>query len=162
MVTFLPFAISNIIFIVPFEITSSKNLMIITGLSHTFLMLTYIALFGLFGYMQNRVWQKFTKLNFFDGRINSNQLLAFYVLTQIYLAVHIWIMFMFSKGFVAYILTGGSSDATSLYTQFFHSSMSLDEMSTMNSTFSVVMLLIHWNPFNIILKFMIIKFESIT
>ena len=59
--TFIPFCISNIIFVVPFEISSGKSLMILTGMSHTFLFLTYIILFGAFFYLQIKLWLKFKK-----------------------------------------------------------------------------------------------------
>ena len=40
--------------------------------------------------------------------------------------------------------------------------MNLQEMQNMNTEFQIIMILLHFNPINLMLKYSIIKFESFT
>ena len=99
---------------------------------------------------------KLRKTSFLNRKVNSIQLATFFSLTNIYLLVHIWMMYHFSKAFIHFMFTS-SADMSNTYTEFFHSSLNISQMNDMDASFMTIMFLLHFNPVNIILKYTIIK-----
>ena len=56
----------------------------------------------------------------------------------------------------------GMETHENIYSQFFHSEMDLTQMQTMDFQFQIIMILLHFNPINLMLKYSIIKFKSFT
>ena len=72
-------------------------------------------------------------------------------------------MFHFSKGFLPYMFTKNKiSEISDTYTHFFHSNLNLSQMDDMDTTFQIIMILLHFNPVNLMLKYAIIKLQSFT
>lgn len=164
LVAFIPFCFANFVFIVPFYIPDEREefKIIFTGICYFIMFMTYIILFFMFSFLQFKVWSNLKNKNFFDGRISNRSILAFFTVTNTYLFVKIWIMYTFSSPFFKYIFD--NKDATTLsnpYTEFFHSYMSLEQIQEMDSSFKMIMLLLHFNPIDLILKYMIIKLEDL-
>ena len=69
----------------------------------------------------------------------------------------------FSQGLIKFLtVKGETTNFSDKYTEFFHSSLTLNEMENMDVSFMIIMFLLHFNPVNLILKYTIIKFKNFT
>ena len=125
------------------------------------MLIAYISFQVAFVFFEIKVWNKLKQTNFIDHRVNKYKLAIYFFLVNLYLSVHIWMMAVFSKGFIKSMFTNANTEEN-LYSQFFHSSMNLEEMQNMGSEFKIIMVLLHFNPINLMLKFSIIKFDNFT
>ena len=71
-------------------------------------------------------------------------------------------MYLFSFDMITSIFKNIETKNQNIYEQFFHSNMNLDQMLEMDTSFKIVMMLLHFNPINLMLKYSIIKFDSFT
>ena len=157
----VPFAIANGVFILPFKFNDQYVNFVATGLCHSIMLIAYILFQIAFVFIEFKVWDKLKQTNFIENRVNKWKLGIYFLLVNLYLTVHIWMMTLFSQGFIKSMFTNSITEEN-LYSQFFHSNMNLEEMQNMNTEFKIIMVLLHFNPINLMLKFSIIKFESFT
>ena len=100
VIAFIPFCTANIVFLAPYKTENA----LFTGICHFYMLLNYTILLIVFSISECKLWTSLKKTNFLDGKINSLRLAAFFFFTNTYLAVHIWMMYHFSKEFILKIL----------------------------------------------------------
>ena len=118
------------------------------------MLMIYSILLIVFSIYEYKLCTKLNKTNFLNGKVNSFRVAAFFFFVNTYLVIHILMMYQFSS----FIFTRSSK----VYTLFFHSSLTIEDMQEMDTKFIIIMVLIHFNPTNLILNYVIIKFEDFT
>ena len=156
--TFIPFLIMNLILYFPL------NSMINTEYYHSFeyllvfsvfaMTLTYGALFIVFTIILVKLFFGLRETLYFYNMINPYKMLFFFTLTNLYLAIQIWIMIEFLNDYF---------EGSTSYFGFLISNQSFMELDRhLDMRQAMFMILLHFNPINLVLKYIIITFEDFT
>ena len=112
----VPFCIANGVFILPFKIGDEQVNFKITGVCHCIMLVTYVSLQVIFFILEFRVWKQLNQTNFVQQRVSKRHVATYFFLTNLYLMVHIWMMFFFSKGIIVSIFSNEQELNSDIYT----------------------------------------------